>query len=519
MNESLAAAFRVLPDYLGQHVALSAASLALGIGLSLPLIIVSVRSSALRWWIITLASLVQTIPSLALLALFYPLLLALSTLTRDLSGHGFSALGFLPSLLALTLYSMLPIIRNTVIAIVTLDRDIVEAAQGVGMTPSQMLWRVQLPLATPMLMAGIRTAAVWVIGGATLATPVGQTSLGNYIFSGLQIEDWISVLFGCVAAAVLALVVDQLLALIERGTARRSRWRIVTGAVILIVGVIVALLPRMNASPASYVLGAKNFSEQYILADLMADRIRAEGGSATQRIDLGSAVAFRALANNELDAYVDYSGTVWANVIGRTDVLPREALLAEMSQWLRKERGVELLGSLGFANAYVFAMRRDRAAALNIKTLDDLAREAAKLKIGSDFEFFSRPEWTAFDASYGLNFAVRKQYQATFMYKAVLDGEVDVITAFSSDGRILADDLLVLEDTRHVTLPYDAIILIAPHRANDALLHRALRPLVNAISIERMRAANLAVDASENKQTPARAAQRLREEIQSAASH
>jgi osmoprotectant transport system permease protein len=112
-----------------------------------------------------------------------------------------------------------------------------------------------------------------------------------------------------------------------------------------------------------------------------------------------------------------------------------------------------------------------------------------------------------------LSFAVRKQYQATFMYKAVIDGEVDVITAFSSDGRILADDLLVLEDTRHVTLPYDAIILIAPHRVNDATLHRALRPLVNAISIERMRAANLAVDASENKQTPAEAARRLLKEI------
>jgi osmoprotectant transport system permease protein len=312
---------------------------------------------------------------------------------------------------------------------------------------------------------------------------------------------------------VLALLVDQLLALIERGTARRSRWRIVTGTAILVAGVMVALLPRMNAATASYVLGAKNFSEQYILADLMADGIQAAGGSSTQRIDLGSAVAFRALANNELDAYVDYSGTVWANVIGRTDVLPREALLAEMSRWLKQERGVELLGPLGFANAYVFAMRRDRAAALGIKTLDDLSREARKLKIGSDFEFFSRPEWTAFDASYGLAFAVRKQYQATFMYKAVLDGEVDVITAFSSDGRILADNLLVLEDTRHVTLPYDAIVLVAPRRVNDALLHRALRPLVNAISIERMRAANLAVDASEHKQTPAQAARRLRTQI------
>jgi osmoprotectant transport system permease protein len=509
MNGSLAAAFNVLPDYLSQHVLLSAAALVCGIALSFPLIILAIRNSRWRWWIITSASLVQTIPSLALLALFYPLLLALSALTHRTLGYSFSALGFLPSLLALTLYSMLPIIRNTVTAVVSLDPDIIEAAQGVGMTRAQMLWRVQLPLAMPMLMAGIRTAAVWVIGGATLATPVGQTTLGNYIFSGLQIEDWVSVLFGCVVAALLALLVDQLLALIERGIARRSRWRVVTGAALLLLGLTLALSPRFRAGETHYVLGAKNFSEQYILAALMKQRIVAEGGDATERVDLGSVVAFRALANNELDAYVDYSGTVWANVISRTDVVPRDEMLRQMHTWLKQERKVELLGPLGFANAYVFAMRKDRAAALGVKTLDDLARVASQLKIGSDFEFFSRPEWMAFDAAYGLNFAKRIQFQSTFMYKAVESGEVDVITAFSSDGRIAADDLLVLDDTRQVTLPYDAIILLSPHAAGDARLHRALAPLVNAIPIERMRAANLSVDASVNKLTPAQAAVKL----------
>ena len=90
------------------------------------------------------------------------------------------------------------------------------------MTNRQRLLRIELPLAAPVLMAGVRTAAVWVIGGATLSTPVGQTSLGNYIFSGLQVEDWVSVLFGCLAAVALALIADQLLGLVEAGMATRE---------------------------------------------------------------------------------------------------------------------------------------------------------------------------------------------------------------------------------------------------------------------------------------------------------
>ena len=155
------------------------------------------RSAAVRWPALLVASLVQTIPSLALLALFYPLLLALSALSLAAFGRGFPALGFLPSLLALTLYSMLPILRNGVAGLTGVDPAIVEAARGVGMTDRQRLFQVELPLAAPVIMAGVRTAAVWTIGAATLATSVGQTSLGNYIFSGLQTENWVFVLFGC----------------------------------------------------------------------------------------------------------------------------------------------------------------------------------------------------------------------------------------------------------------------------------------------------------------------------------
>ncbi|HLS80587.1 MAG TPA: ABC transporter permease/substrate-binding protein [Steroidobacter sp.] len=507
MDERIAAAWRVLPDYLSQHVVLSAASLALGLLISLPLTIGAIRSERLRWPVLAFASLVQTIPGLALLALFYPLLLALSAVSLRTFGQGFSALGFLPSLLALTLYSMLPIIRNGVTGVLNLDPAVIEAARGVGMTDRERLWRIELPLATPMLMAGVRTSAVWVIGAATLSTPVGQTSLGNYIFSGLQIENWVSVLFGCVAAAGLALVTDQLLGVIERGAARRDRRSIAAALTLLFAGIAAAAAtPLLQQRSSAYVIGAKSFTEQYILAALLAERIEREGASAARRAGLGSAVAFRALANDEIDVYVDYSGTVWANFMGRTHTPAREVVLREVREWLQQTHGVLLLGTLGFENAYALAMRRSQAEKLGVRSIADLAARGSELRIGGDFEFFARPEWRALQEGYGLRFAERRQYQSTFMYKAVAGGEVDVISAFSSDGRIAAHDLIVLDDPLQVILPYDAIILVSPRRVNDPLLRRALGPLEGAINVDIMREASLSVDRDAEKRTPAQAA-------------
>jgi osmoprotectant transport system permease protein len=511
MGPRIASAWALLPGYLGQHVLLSACALLLGLLISLPLAVAASRSAAVRWPALLVASLIQTIPSLALLALFYPLLLALSALSLGLTGHGFASLGFLPSLLALTLYSMLPILRNGVAGITGVDPAIVEAARGVGMTDRQRLLQVELPLAAPVIMAGVRTAAVWTIGAATLSTPVGQTSLGNYIFSGLQTENWVFVLFGCGASAALALSADQLLGLIESGLAARRRWRIVGGALGLVVGTLAALAPLagLGGGPARYVVGAKNFSEQYILADVIADRLQAAGAGVERKEDLGSSIAYDALKAGEIDTYVDYSGTLWANVLKRTDNPGRAAVLAQLTAALKQRDGVTVLGSLGFENAYALAMPRAEAERLGIRTLDDLAAHAGDLTLGADLEFLSRPEWKAVQSAYGLKFKRQAEYQPTFMYRAVASNQADVISAFSSDGRIAADDLVVLDDPRHALPPYDAVVLVSPKRASDARLLGALTPLIGRIPVEAMRAANLTVDRDKDKATPAQAAKTL----------
>jgi osmoprotectant transport system permease protein len=200
-------------------------------------------------------------------------------------------------------------------------------------------------------------------------------------------------------------------------------------------------------------------------------------------------VIFEALEQGDVDVYVDYTGTIWANRMHRTDVKPRQETLADVAAWLN-QRNVMMLGGLGFENAYALAMTSQRAQALGIRTLADLAPHAASLSIAADYEFFSRPEWKAIKDKYGLAFGQERQMQAEFMYAAVAAGEVDVNAAYTSDGRIAKLGLQVLGDPRQAIPPYDAILLIAPRRANDPKLAAALRPLIGAIPDEAMREAN-----------------------------
>ena len=514
MSDSpVASAFQRLPDYLGQHVLLSLSAMVLGLCISLPLGIFAARS---RYWgklVLAAASIIQTIPGLALLALFYPLLLVVSHFTRTTLGFSISALGFLPALLALTLYSMLPVLRNCVAALSGIDPAVLLAARSVGMTPWQSLFIVELPLAAPTIMAGLRIAAVWVIGAATLSTPIGQTSLGNYIFSGLQTENWVDVVFGCVAAALLALIVDQLLGLIESGIAARRRGRIITAIVGLAVLLVVSLYPLFRTEAPPVIIGTENFEEQYTLGDLIGSRLQNAGYTTATRDDLGTAIIFRALTAGDVDVIVNYSGTIWTNEMHRKDSPGRQQVLDQIGTWVQGKYGVVLLGPLGFENAYAFAMRSDRARALGIHSLYDLARVAPQLKIGGDYEFFTRPEWKSVVAAYGVRFREQRTFQPTFMYDAVKDGDVDVIAAFSSDGRIAQYNLKLLDDPKHALPPYDAMLLVGPRHAHDARFIAALHPLINSIDLSKMQQANLMVDRADHKVSPAEAAQWLADHL------
>jgi osmoprotectant transport system permease protein len=482
LNEALAQ----LPGLAAAHLQLSLAALGLAAAVCLPLGVLAARSARVGAAVLGVASVAQTIPSLALLAIMVPLL---------------ATIGFLPALVALTIYGALPILRNTVAGITGVERALVEAARGVGMTPRQQLLRVELPLAAPVIVAGLRTSAVWVVGTATLSTPVGAPSLGNLIFGGLQTRNTASVAVGCVAAALLALGLDQILSLLESGVRARRRAR-VRGAGALLAGLALlaggtALEARVGPGVPPLKIGAKPFTEQYVLAELLAQHVRAETGRPAEALQgLGSTVLFDALVKDEIDAYVDYSGTLWATILKREGTPPaRAVVLEEVTGYLAEEHGIAVAAALGFENTYALAMRADRARALGVTRIGDLAGVAPTLEIAGDYEFFQRAEWAALTASYALPFGSTRTMDPTLMYSAVAEGEVDVISAYSTDGRIAALDLVLLEDERGVIPPYDALVLVgAGVQARDPDAVDALRALAGRIDAEAMQRMNGAVD-------------------------
>ena len=525
MSNNFAEQFAVLPANLSNHLMITVIPLVIGIGISIPLAVLVVKRPQLRYPALTAVSIVQTIPSLALLALMVPLLAALSALTARLLGVEISALGFYPTVIALTLYSMLPVLRNSVTGILGVEPALTEAARGVGMTPRQVFWKVELPLAAPVIIAGVRTATVWVVGIATLATPVGQRCLGNYIFRGLQTRNWTAVLFGCVAAALLAMILDLLIGGVEKSAKERRRTLGIFATCALMVIVLGGMVApsisraifssndRADGANNTVWIGAKTFTEQYILAALIGDVVDEADLAALKKESLGSTVVFDALSKGEIDCYVDYSGTIWANYMKREEAANAQTVLDEIEQWLRDEHGIELLGRLGFENAYGLAMRREQAEKLGIESISDLTGHAPTMKIGGDYEFFGRPEWRRIRNQYDLRFADQISYDSTFMYDAVRNGEVDVISAFTSDGRIAAFDLVVLEDDRNAIPPYDAVLLLSRSAARRARLVDALQPLIGAIPVETMRRANAMVDREEDKRTVDEAARWLLDKV------
>jgi osmoprotectant transport system permease protein len=262
---------------------------------------------------------------------------------------------------------------------------------------------------------------------------------------------------------------------------------------------------------SSEVIGQET-SQRFLRESELVRRLKAAGLSASSREGLGSNVIFEALASNDIDLYVDYSGTLWANQFQRNDIRPRQEVLTELKTMLARQN-ITLLGELGFENAYALVMPRKRAEQLGIRSITDLAPRAVGLSIAADYEFFSRPEWAGLKRAYGLSFRAQRQMQPDFMYAAVASGEVDVIAGYTSDGLIAKYDLVVLNDPKRAIPPYDAMVLLAPRRAGDEALRAALQPLLGKIDIATMREANLRAAGNDANSSPDAVAKWLWEKV------
>jgi len=457
-----------------EHIVLVCLSIFIAAGIGFPLGVLITRRPRLSGPILTIANAVQTIPSLALFGFLIPL-------------PFIGGIGARTAIVALVLYSLLPIIRNTFTGISGVDPAIREAGKGMGMTDGQLLWNVEIPLALGVIFAGLRVATVLCVGIATIAAAVGAGGLGMFIFRGVSMVDSRLILAGAIPAAALALAADLGLGAIEKRFSRLL-------CLVLIVTSLVSC-----SRPDRIVVGSKNFSEQVILGELLAQQIERKTHLPVDRkLNLGGTlVCHDALTAGQIDTYVEYTGTGLTAILKQPPVNEPAAAYQKVKDGYKSRFAVEWTEPLGFNNTFAIVIRKSDAQQYNLKTISDAAPYTAKWVAGFGYEFIEREDgYPGLAKAYDLRFPKPPRVMdLTLTYRAVADHQVDFIAGNSTDGLIGAFGLVVLEDDRHYFPPYDAVPLV-----RDALVMRhpevleALRGLGGKIPEEQIRRMNYAVD-------------------------
>jgi osmoprotectant transport system permease protein len=479
-----------LARLMEQHVVLVLISTGMAALVGIPAGILAFRRPRLGRPLLFVANVAQTIPSLALFGFLLPL-------------PFIGGVGPRTALVTLTLYALLPIVRTTVGGLQSLDPAVIQAGVAMGMTSRQLLFMVELPLALPSIVAGLRVATVIGVGTATIAAAIGAGGLGEYIFRGLSMVDSTTILAGAIPAAALALAADGCLAWLEH---RLRSQRASPKAPALAVGVGLAVVAALTWSmlPAAatirgirIVAGSKNFTEQVLLGELVSQAIEAEGIPVARKLNLGGTfICDRALRSGDIDLYIEYTGTA-VTAVFHQDV-PHDARQAfEQARALYARGGVTALEPLGFNNTFAILVRASDARRLGLRSIDDLRAVASEWTPGFGYEFLQRADgYPGLSQAYGLKFVgAPRAMDLSLIYKALADRQVDVIAGDATSAQIDALDLTALEDSRRYFPPYDA----APVVRTSALLQhpeigRAMARLAGRVTERDMRAMNRAVD-------------------------
>jgi len=478
-----------------EHLLLVLIATGAAVVVGVPVGILLTRRTSLAKPVLAFANVLQTIPSLALFGFLIPIL-------------GSYGIGRVPAIIALFLYSLLPIIRNTFTGINGVDPAVREAARGMGMTDWQMLTQVELPLALTVIVAGVRVATVISVGTATIAAAIGAGGLGTYIFRGLRMNDNTLILAGALPAALMALGADFLLGWLERvlspGTAsgpakRQTGGLIAIGAATAIIAVLVFGSGVFSKSSRhGVVVGSKDFTEQVILGELLAQTI--ERGSelvVERRFELGGDLCHRGLLAGEIDMYVEYTGTAFAAILKHKPISDAKEVSDQVKSDYKSRFNLDWLDQLGFNNTFAILIRGDVARRLNLHTISEAAKYAQEWRAGFGQDFMSREDgYPGFAKAYGLKFAEPpREMDLSLTYRALAASQVDLIAGNSTDGLIDKLGLFQLDDDRHYFPPYEA----APVVRHEVLerypqLTALFEGLAGKITNEQMRKLNYAVD-------------------------
>lgn len=493
-------------DLLLQHIGLTIAAVIVAILVGVPLGILIIRKNNLATTIIGLANIIQAIPSLALLGFLIPVL----------------GIGSTPAIVMVFLYSLLPIIKNTYIGLNSINKGTLEAADGMGLTGRQKLRMIQIPLALPVIMAGIRIAAVTAVGLMTIAAFIGAGGLGYMVFTGVQRVDNYMILSGAIPACILALLMDFIIGKIEnsvvpegikenkdgktrkvkkrsRKNEKRNRTILSVVTIVLLVSVIGGVAYNSLGKRDDFVVGSKNFTEQLILGNMYATLVEENTDLDVKRTGLnlgGSSVAWEALKSGDIDMYVEYTGTGLVNIMQEEVVNNPQKAYDIVKEHFDKEYDVTWLDTIGINNTYVLAVRQDTAKKYNLKKVSDLKGKEDKLIFGPTMEFTDREDgYLGMQSLYGIKFNTVKPVDGGLRYTAIANGESDIIDAYATDGLLKAYELITLEDDKQLFPPYHG----APIVRNDTIekypeLKDVLNRLAGQIDDPTMRELNYKVD-------------------------
>lgn len=474
------------------HIALSFSATLLAILVGLPLGIWSYQKLSVRRIVLSITNIFQTIPSLALLAFLIPIL----------------GIGFNPTIVTLMFYALLPITRNTYTGLSQLPNEMIEAANGLGFTRWQRLRMVELPLAIPVIIAGIRTATAMTIGITTIAAFIGAGGLGTFITEGLALDDSRLILLGAIPTALLALTVDYIIAQFEISFSKQKRKllrfkKTKASIAILLVGLLLFgfghrllssfFIPKKN----TIIVATKNFSESYILGYLMTDLLQAKTKlHVIKKFNLGStAVIQNALLKGSIDLYPEYTGTAYVVVLKQKHITTPKKTYQFVKSEYKKRFHLIWLQSFGFSNSQTLAVRASFAKKYHLTNLSDLAKISSQLSVAAPAAFIKRGDGLpALQRAYHFTFKRIIEMQPDLVYRAIRENTVDVIEVFTTDARIQAYDLVPLIDNKHIYPPYYAAPVIrgAILKAHPEI-RTALAPLAGLINEKTMRRLNAKV--------------------------
>ncbi|MGK7933973.1 MAG: glycine betaine ABC transporter substrate-binding protein [Microcystaceae cyanobacterium] len=481
----------------GEHLLLVFIAMMIAIFIAIPMGILITRKPKLAKFILGLANGIQTLPSLAIFGFL---------ITVPLVG----GIGKIPAIVALILYGLLPIIRNTYTGIRQIDRGVIEAGLSLGLTPRQILVNIELPLALEIILAGIRTATVICVGIGTIAAAIGGGGLGVFIFQGIATVNNQLILAGAIPSAIIALGADWGIGWLERQSKKQSimrshRSRKITFIPFLITGFILfsclGVLHQTfsNSSQSVITIGSKNFTEQVILGEMLSQMIEENTDLTVERKFYlgGTFICHEAVKAGQIAGYVEYTGTALTAILNQEPINNAQQVYRIVQDNYQNQFNLKVFPSLGFENTFAIIIRQSDADKYQLINLSDAAKYAPQWIAGFGHEFIEREDgYRGLATTYGLEFATfPKTMEIGLMYKALVEKQVDLVAGSSTDGLIPVLNLTILKDDKQYFPPYEAVPIF-----NQEILSKypQLSPVINQlnskISAEEMQKLNYQVD-------------------------